>query len=78
MHLDLSLRRELLELGVLAGDETCVLCDADPVILVEVGHTPLLFCQPPAREIGEQLLNDGAGLAPPTQSDAKELKQPTS
>jgi hypothetical protein len=35
---------ELIELGVLEGEETCALCAERPLILVDVARAPILLC----------------------------------
>ena len=35
---------ELIELGVLSGEETCALCFEPPRVLVDVARAPILLC----------------------------------
>ena len=35
---------ELIELGVLTGEETCALCFEPPAVLVDVARAPILLC----------------------------------
>ncbi len=49
---------ELIELGVLDGDETCALCREHPQILLDAARAPVLLCPAHARTLAEQLLAD--------------------
>ena len=35
---------ELIELGLLTGEETCALCFEPPRVLVDVARAPILLC----------------------------------
>ena len=35
---------ELIELGLLTGQETCALCFEPPAVLVDVARAPILLC----------------------------------
>ena len=63
MVLSDELRRELIELGLLDGDETCALCRERPFILVDVARAPVLLCQAHAQAVTAQLQADLAALA---------------
>jgi len=49
---------ELIELGVLRGDETCALCAERPVLLVDVARAPILLCPAHASATLRQLQAD--------------------
>jgi len=49
---------ELIELGVLIGDETCALCAERPVVLVDVARAPILLCPTHAAATLRQLQAD--------------------
>ncbi len=57
--------RELIELGMLDGDETCALCRERPIILVDVARAPVLLCERHARAVVAQLQVDLEQAAPP-------------
>ena len=50
--------RELIELGVLDGDETCALCRERPLVLLDVARAPILLCAVHADEVMKQLRHD--------------------
>jgi hypothetical protein len=56
---------ELIELGVLDGQETCALCREQPCVLVDVARAPILLCASHARTTLEQLESDLQQLAHP-------------
>ena len=62
MLLTQAVWRELLELGVLEGDETCALCRERPLILLDAARAPVLLCPAHARALAGQLLADVADL----------------
>ena len=49
---------ELLDLGLLAGDETCALCRERPRILLDAAKAPVLLCLAHARLLADQLNAD--------------------
>ncbi len=49
---------ELIDLGVLQGEETCALCFERPAILVDVAKAPILLCPAHARATLEQIQSD--------------------
>ncbi len=49
---------ELIELGVLSGDETCALCFEPPRLLVDVARAPILLCPAHAASTLQQLQAD--------------------
>ena len=49
---------ELIELGVLSGDETCALCGERPVLLIDVARAPILLCPAHANATLRQLQTD--------------------
>jgi hypothetical protein len=49
---------ELIELGLLNGDETCALCPQPAVVLVDVARAPILLCPQHARSTLQQLQAD--------------------
>jgi hypothetical protein len=55
---------ELVQLGLLDGQETCALCRSRPSILVDVARAPILLCVQHAQATADQLLADLAALAP--------------
>lgn len=59
---------ELIQLGLLDGQETCALCPAAPSILVDVARAPILLCLAHAQATAAQLAADLAALSPaPTE-----------
>jgi len=50
--------RELMEIGLLEGEETCALCRERPVVLLDVARAPILLCAEHANQIIAQLQND--------------------
>ncbi len=56
---------ELIELGVLEGDATCVLCRERPQILVDVAREPVLLCALHARDVAQTIQIDLQELAGP-------------
>ena len=59
---------ELLELGVLEGDETCALCRERPQILLDAARAPVLLCPAHARVLADQLSADLKQLLPSENS----------
>jgi len=55
---------ELVQLGMLDGQETCALCRERPSVLVDVARAPILLCVRHAQATADQLLADLAALAP--------------
>ena len=55
---------ELVQLGLLDGQETCALCRERPSVLVDVARAPILLCVRHAQATVDQLLADLAALAP--------------
>ena len=55
---------ELVQLGLLDGQETCALCRERPSVLVDVARAPILLCTQHAQATADQLLADLAALAP--------------
>jgi len=49
---------ELIELGVLSGEETCALCFEPPRLLVDVARAPILLCPAHAAATLQQLQAD--------------------
>ena len=49
---------ELIELGVLTGQETCALCFEPARVLVDVARAPILLCPAHARTTFQQLQAD--------------------
>ncbi len=58
MVLSAQVWHELLELGVLEGEETCALCRERPQILLDAARAPVLLCPAHARALAQQLLAD--------------------
>jgi len=58
MMLTAELWRELLDFGLLEGEETCALCRERPVVMLDIAKSPLLLCEIHTRQIVEQLQND--------------------
>ena len=56
---------ELIELGVLDGDDTCVLCRERPQILVDVAREPVLLCALHAQAVAQTIQIDLQELAGP-------------
>jgi hypothetical protein len=54
--------RELIELGMLDGDETCALCRERPRVLLDVARAPILLCAAHTRAVIAQLQADAAQL----------------
>jgi hypothetical protein len=54
---------ELIELGVLDGQETCALCPERPLLLLDVARAPVLLCAEHARRVSAQLQADLSQLA---------------
>ena len=56
---------ELIELGMLSGDETCALCAERPGVLVaqRVARAPILSCPAHARHTQQQLQIDLQALS---------------
>ena len=50
--------QELIDLGVLQGEETCALCFEQPAILVDVAKAPILLCPAHARATLAQIQRD--------------------
>ena len=55
--------RELIEVGLLEGDETCALCRERPVVLLDVAHAPILLCAAHTQVVITQLQSDLGQLA---------------
>jgi hypothetical protein len=64
MVLSADVWAELVQLGLLDGDETCALCRLRPTLLVDVARAPILLCRDHAHTVAEQLLADLAALPP--------------
>jgi len=62
MRLSETVWRELMEVGLLEGDEACALCPDRPVVLLDLARAPVLLCTKHATEVSRQLQED---LAPP-------------
>jgi len=58
MMLSSDVMGELIELGLLNGDETCALCAERPVLLVDVARAPILLCPAHAASTLRQLQSD--------------------
>ena len=58
MMLTAELWRELLEFGLLDGNETCALCRERPVVVLDVAQSPVLLCESHTRKVVEQLQKD--------------------
>ena len=56
--------RELIEVGLLEGEETCALCRERLVVLLDVARAPILLCATHAREVSLKLQNDLAIVKP--------------
>ena len=56
--------RELMEVGLLEGDEACALCSERPLILLDVARAPILLCVEHATEIARQLQVDLEQIPP--------------
>lgn len=54
---------ELIELGVLDGQETCALCSQRPLVLVDVARAPILLCAAHAYATLQTIQNDLQGWA---------------
>ena len=50
--------RELMEIGLLEGEETCALCRERPVVLLDVARAPILLCAEHANQIIAKLQTD--------------------
>ncbi len=64
MLLTAQLWHELIELGVLEGEETCALCRERPQILLDAARAPVLLCPAHARRLADQLVADLQVLVP--------------
>ena len=58
MTLTAELWRELLDFGLLEGNETCALCRECPVVMLDVAQSPVLLCEDHTRKVVEQLQKD--------------------
>lgn len=58
MILDRILWNELVEIGVLTGEETCLRCGLPPAVLWDNAHAPVLLCLQHARELHGELGHD--------------------
>jgi len=58
MLLSETVWRELMEVGLLEGDEACALCAERPLILLDVARAPLLLCSAHATDVARQLQVD--------------------
>jgi hypothetical protein len=68
MLLTAQLWHELIELGVLEGEETCALCRERPHILLDAARAPVLLCPAHARTLADQLVADLQQLVPDEKS----------
>jgi hypothetical protein len=66
MVLSADVWAELVQLGLLDGEETCALCPLRPAILVDVARAPILLCRDHAQRTVAQLLADLSALPPET------------
>lgn len=51
-------KHELIDLGVITGDEPCAMCEKGAVIIWEVASSRLLLCAEHAQYLGTHLLKD--------------------
>ncbi len=58
MYIDPKRKGELLESGIMTGNETCDMCEKAPVIIWSINSGPLLLCGECAQYLGTQLLKD--------------------
>jgi hypothetical protein len=58
MVLSATLWRELIELGMLDGEETCAQCRERPLVLLDVARAPILLCAAHARALQTELEKD--------------------
>ena len=65
MVLSAQVWHELLDLGVLEGDETCALCRERPRILLDAARAPVLLCPEHAHKLAGQLNADLQQLSQP-------------
>ena len=56
---------ELIQVGLLDGQETCALCRERPTVLIDVARAPILLCARHAQATADQLLADLHHLADP-------------
>ena len=64
MVLTNELWTELIQVGLLDGQETCALCRERPALLLDVARAPILLCVPHAQAVAGQLRSDLAVVAP--------------
>ncbi|MCC7359797.1 MAG: hypothetical protein IT317_09985 [Anaerolineales bacterium] len=62
MLLTNELWTELIQVGLLGGQETCALCRERPAILLDVARAPILLCVAHAQAVAGQLQSDLAAL----------------
>ena len=58
MYISPEKRSELTKLGAIAGSESRAMCEKEPVIIWEIGPSPLLLCGEHAQYLGTHLLKD--------------------
>jgi hypothetical protein len=58
MVLSTEVWAELIELGLLDGQETCALCREHPWVLLDVARAPILLCASHAQATLDQLQSD--------------------
>jgi hypothetical protein len=68
---------ELIQVGLLDGQETCALCRERPSVLVDVAKAPILLCARHAQATANQLAADLLHLADPASSTPGAPANPT-
>jgi hypothetical protein len=68
MVLTAQVWHELIDLGVLDGEETCALCRERPQILLDAARAPVLLCPAHAQVLADQLFADLKQLVPSENS----------
>ena len=58
MYMGPKEKRRLIEHGAITGDEPCAMCEREPVIIWQIGSSPLLLCGEHAQYLGTHLLKD--------------------
>ena len=58
MYISPEKRNELIETGVITGNETCAMCEKEPVIIWAIDPGPLLLCGEHTQYLGTHLLKD--------------------
>ena len=58
MVLSAQVWHELIDLGLLDGEETCALCGERPEILLDAARAPVLLCPAHGQVIADQLSAD--------------------